>query len=205
MSRTSRRRAIRAVAPVAGLLAAGLLVWQGSYAAFSATTTSPSNAWATGNLALTNSTNAYGTAIGSAVWTAANASNLKPGSTDTKCITVKSTGSLGGPVKLYVTGVTQNAVNLADNLPFTIDLMTTGVTANNVSAGCTGFTGGTNIANAVPLSSLPSTYGTGLGSWTTTGNITGEYAAYRISWTVPNNNNLQGGTAAATFNWEVQA
>ena len=40
MSRTDqrRRRVLRAVAPVAGLLAVGLLVWQGSYAAFSATT-----------------------------------------------------------------------------------------------------------------------------------------------------------------------
>ena len=35
-----RRRALRAAAPVAGLLAAGLLVWQGSYSAFSATTAS---------------------------------------------------------------------------------------------------------------------------------------------------------------------
>ena len=37
MNRT-QRRLVRAVAPVAGLLAAGLLVWQGSTAAFTATT-----------------------------------------------------------------------------------------------------------------------------------------------------------------------
>ena len=49
-----RRRALRAAAPVAGLLAAGLLVWQGSYAAFSATTDNGSDTWATGSLALTN-------------------------------------------------------------------------------------------------------------------------------------------------------
>ena len=54
MSRTNRRRTVRAVAPVAGLLAAGLLVWQGSYAAFSATTVDTGNAWATGQLNLTN-------------------------------------------------------------------------------------------------------------------------------------------------------
>ena len=54
MSRPNRRRALRAVAPVAGLLAAGLLVWQGSYAAFSATTDNAADAWTTGSLALTN-------------------------------------------------------------------------------------------------------------------------------------------------------
>ncbi len=47
---TNRRRAVRAVAPVAGLLAAGLLVWQGSYAAFSATTANTGDAWSTGTL-----------------------------------------------------------------------------------------------------------------------------------------------------------
>ena len=52
MSRTDqrRRRVLRAVAPVAGLLAVGLLVWQGSYAAFSATTNNTGDSWATGAL-----------------------------------------------------------------------------------------------------------------------------------------------------------
>ena len=54
MSRTTRRRAVRAVAPVAGLLAAGLLVWQGSYAAFTATTTNQQDSWAAGKLILKN-------------------------------------------------------------------------------------------------------------------------------------------------------
>ena len=56
MSRTDqrRRRVLRAVAPVAGLLAVGLLVWQGSYAAFSATTQNNSDAWTSGSLTLDN-------------------------------------------------------------------------------------------------------------------------------------------------------
>ena len=56
MSRSDqrRRRALRAAAPVAGLLAVGLLVWQGSTAAFSATTDNGSENWATGSLTLTN-------------------------------------------------------------------------------------------------------------------------------------------------------
>ena len=50
MSVSTRRRAVRAIAPVAGLLAAGLLVWQGSYAAFSATSSNTANAWTTGEV-----------------------------------------------------------------------------------------------------------------------------------------------------------
>ena len=45
-----RRRFVRATAPAFGLLAAGLLVWQGSYAAFSATTQDTTNTWGSATL-----------------------------------------------------------------------------------------------------------------------------------------------------------
>ncbi len=106
MSRTTRRRAIRAVAPVAGLLAAGLLVWQGSYAAFSATTNNTSDAWDTGSLALTNNggTGTYAgstTALFNGLVAGQPENNIKIGSTGTKCITVESTGSIAGALKMY--------------------------------------------------------------------------------------------------------
>ncbi len=93
-----RRRALRAVAPVAGLLAAGLLVWQGSSAAFSATTQQrrhldhrPAGAhqqrW---HRPPTPAPRRRSSAQPSAQ------QNLKPGSTDTKCLTVESTGTLAG-------------------------------------------------------------------------------------------------------------
>ena len=47
-----RRRALRAVTPLAALLIAALLVWQGSNAAFSASTNNTNDTWSTGNLAL---------------------------------------------------------------------------------------------------------------------------------------------------------
>ena len=206
MSRPNRRRAVRAVAPVAGLLAAGLLVWQGSYAAFSATTTSPSNNWTAGQVSLFNSSNNYAAAVGTATWAAAN--NLKPTSTDTKCITVKSTGSLAGPVRLYVNNVAQTN---ADNLQFTIKVMNAGVTASNVTAACAGFAATSTLATNVALSAIPTSYvgpPVGYGGWTTagTGPATPEYAAYQISWTVPAGapSSIQGGTASADFVWEIQ-
>lgn len=206
MDRSTRRRILRTVAPVAGLLAAGLLVWQGSYAAFSATTTSPSNNWAAGTVSLLNSSNNYAQASGTATWS--SATGLKPGSTDTKCITVKSGGSLAGVVKLYVQNVSQTNA-LGDNLLFTIKAATTGITATNVSAACSGFPGASTTltgAGGTALSALPAGgYSNGYSSWTTTG-VAPEYAAYQISWTVNSAapSTVQGGTAAADFAWEVQ-
>ena len=51
-----KRHLIRIVAPAVGLLAAGLLVWQGSYAAFSATTVDTAPCQYDGELAATANT-----------------------------------------------------------------------------------------------------------------------------------------------------
>ena len=120
MSRTTRRRAVRSVAPVLGLLAAGLLVWQGSTAAFSATAPNTSDAWTTGSLALTNN-GGTGTFAGSttALFTQ---SGLKIGDTGTKCITVESTGTLAGSLRLYRGALTgTGAAALAPQIGLTID------------------------------------------------------------------------------------
>jgi hypothetical protein len=208
MSRTTRRRAIRAVAPVAGLLAAGLLVWQGSYAAFSATTTSPSNSWATGQVTLKNNTNAGAyQATGVAAF---SVTNLAPSATaSVKCITVESSGTLPGAVKFYTTGVTPSVAGtnqVSSNISVTVTEQTTGVTANNVAADCTGFTGSTPVASGL-LNALPSTYGTGGGTFAPTGAAT-QYAAYKISYVFnpgPAVADVQGKTANATFVWELQS
>jgi hypothetical protein len=207
MSRTTRRRAVRAVAPVAGLLAAGLLVWQGSYAAFSATTTSPTNAWATGQVTLKNNTNGAYQPVGVAAF---SVSNMTPSATaGVKCITVESSGSLAGAVKLYtanVTASTPGTNQVSSNIIVTITEMTTGVTSNNVAANCTGFVAGPVIANGLALNALPTGYGAGLGSFAPTGAAT-QYAAYKISYVFnpgPAVTDVQGKTANADFVWEIQ-
>jgi hypothetical protein len=214
MSRTTRRRSVRVVAPVAGLLAAGLLVWQGSYAAFSATTTNTADAWTTGNLQLTNS---GGGAVFSGSTPALFAgttlgqpeNNLKIGATGTKCITVQSTGSLAGGLKLYrglITG-TNNAA-IAPQIGLTIDAAPIGAAANVLST-CAGFPVAsiTNLGTNVALSAYPSTYAAatvlGLAAGT-------QRVAYRITWTLnttgtnAGDNLLQGSTAQADLNWEIQ-
>ena len=90
-----RRNLVRVLAPTAGLLAAGLLVWQGSYAAFSATTQDTRNTWSVGNHDRWSTTAAPLTYA--ATTTAAfGGASLKPGSTGTTCLTVKSTGTAAG-------------------------------------------------------------------------------------------------------------
>lgn len=200
-----RRRALRAAAPVAGLLAAGLLVWQGSYAAFSATTDNTGNAWSTGNLNLTN--NGGGTTYGASTAALFTEPGVRPGSTNVKCITVQSTGTLASNLRLWrgAIGGTANAAGLAAALNVTVDSQNVGA-AVNVQANCTGYTAGTSgaIYNGT-LAGMPTTYSTANGT-ALTGTPT-ERIAYRISWTLPSSvtdNTLQGQTATTTFTWETQ-
>jgi hypothetical protein len=203
MSRTTRRRAIRAVAPVAGLLAAGLLVWQGSYAAFSATTSNGANNWAAGSVSLTDDDG--GSALFSATQpTPTGASALKPGDTRTNCIKVTNNGTLAGPVKLYVQGYTQT-LGLGDNLTVTVEQGTG--TAATAFGNCTGFTNTATLVNAQTLTAFAGantsfTNGVG-GASLAVGGVT----YYRFTTTVnaAAPNSVQGGTAQATFQWEIQA
>ena len=218
MSRTTRRRAVRAVAPVAGLLAAGLLVWQGSYAAFSASTNNQADAWATGNLSLTNN----GGTLGAGTYSGSTAAlfkgtvagqpenNLKIGSTGQKCITVDSAGSLAGTLKLYrgvISGT--NGALLAPQVSLTIDAANVG-SGVNVGNDCAGFPGSgtTSIVSAVPLSGLQTSYATATNSFGVLGSA--QRVAYRIAWTITTtgttagDNALQNSSAIADLTWEIQ-
>ncbi len=208
MNRTTRARAVRSVAPVAGLLAAGLLVWQGSYAAFNATTNNTSDAWSTGSLALTNN---GGTATYSGTTTALfTETGIKVDQAAVaKCITVQSGGSLAGSLKLFRGAVTgTNSAALAPALKITVEAA--GVAAaTNVAANCTNFpaTGITTLHNAVALSALPTDYASATGVAVASGT---QRVAYRITYTLPTtgstagDNALQSSTAQADLTWEIQ-
>src|ERR1700733_3804817 len=113
----NQRRLVRTIAPVAGLLAAGLLVWQGSTAAFNATTNNTGDSWSTGKLKLQN--NGGGTAMAATTANLFAETGIKPGVSGVKCITVESTGSLAGTLKMYRGAITgTNGTNLATALNF---------------------------------------------------------------------------------------
>ena len=144
MNRTNRRL-VRAAAPVAGLLAAGLLVWQGSTAAFTATTGNSADSWATGKLKLQN--NGGGTAYADTTANLFSETGIKPGVSGVKCITVESTGSLAGTLKMYrgTTIAGTNSANLAAALTFQVDAAAVSA-STNVAAGCSDWAGGTSGA-----------------------------------------------------------
>jgi hypothetical protein len=209
MSRTTRARAARAIAPVAGLLAAGLLVWQGSYAAFSATTVNEGDSWATGSLVLENN-GGNGSSYGQTTTVGLfGESNLIIGSSGQKCLTVSSTGSLAGSLRLTrdaaFTGA--NAAALANALVVTVEAANT--SGADISSNCTGFptTGVSTLHTAVALSGLPTAYGSAP-SFGVPANA--QKVAYRISWSLPTtgstagDNALQGATATTNLNWEIR-
>jgi hypothetical protein len=201
---------------VAGLLAAGLLVWQGSYAAFSATTGNSADAWTTGTLALSNNGGSAGTYSGSTAAlfngtvAAQPENNLKIGASGTKCITVESTGSVAGALKLYRGAITgTNSGLLAPQISLTIDAGSV-TAATNVAANCTGFptSGTTPIASAVALSALPIDFATATANFPVAGGT--QRVAYRIAWTITStggavtDNALQNSSAVSTLTWEIQ-
>ena len=200
-----RRRALRAAAPAAGLLAAGLLVWQGSYSAFSATTANTGDVWTAGTLTLTN--NGGGAAYAATTTATFNEVGLKPGSTNTKCITVKSVGTAAGALKFYESALADSAPSLGAQIQVTIDAAPVGA---DVLANCAGFpaVGLTNVATGIALTALPVSYAGAVPSVAVASGT--QLVAYRIAYTFvttgtnPGDNALQGKTVTAGFTWELQ-
>jgi hypothetical protein len=191
----------------------GLLVWQGSYAAFSATTNNASDSWASGALTLTNDAGT-GTYSGTtaAVFTE---TAIKPGSTNSKCITVAAGGATGGTLKFYrsaITGTT-NPTLLAPQLAMTIlaTPVLTAVPSPAVGVNCANFpTSGTSLltTGTSTLTTVPSTYATGLGAFVIP--VGARWVTFKITYTFTStgtnsgDNALQSSDAAADLNWEIQ-
>jgi hypothetical protein len=195
-----RRRALRAATPFAALLIAALLVWQGSNAAFSATTDNTNDTWATGSLTLSN--NGGGTVYAGTTTALFTESNLKPGSTGVKCITVASGGSLAGSLRLYRGAITgTNSVALANVVDVTVNAAAVG-SATNVAANCTGFPGTSSTVYNGTLNGMPTTYAAANSTALSGGN---ERIAYRITWTINASagNSVQSSSAIADLVWEV--
>lgn len=185
----------------AALGVSALIVAQSSYAAFSATTSNPTNNWTAGTVALSDDD------ANSAMFTV---TGLKPGSTGQKCIVVTSTGNLPSTVKLYGTNAaTTNALSASINLTVVQG------TGGSFSGGCTGFTpqatnssvySGTLAAFGSAATNFASGFPTaGAATWAPTGTGS-ESRTYQFNYTLDANapNTVQGGTAAMGFTWEAQ-
>jgi hypothetical protein len=197
-----RRRALRAVTPLAALLVAALLIWQGSNAAFSATTDNTNDTWATGNLVLTNN-GGVGTVYSGSTAALFAEGNRKPGDTGFKCITVNSGGSLPGNLRLYRGAITgTNGTALAGFINVTVDAVVATPTTN-VQADCVGYTGGSAGGTfSGTLNSMPTTYAAATGVAVAGGT---QRIVYRIGWTInaAADNSVQSSSAIANLNWEI--
>jgi len=180
----------------AGLLVSAALVWQASYAAFSATTSSPTNNWSTGTVVLADDDS------NTAMFTA---TALKPGSTASKCIAVTSSGSLASTVKLYGTGKT--ATNSLDTH---LDLVVEQGTGGTFAGGCTGFTVDAGAANTftgtlAAFATAYTNFSNGFGTFAPTG-ASSQTKVYKVTYTLNASapNSVQGSTASMGLTWEAQ-
>lgn len=182
----------------AALVASGVIVSAASYASFSSSTTNPTSNWNAGSVTLADDDS------NSALF---NASALKPGSTDSKCIVVTSTGNLPSNVKLYgTTPATTKAFSSYVNLTIT---QGTGSSFGAATA-CNGFTPATTNPTVYSgtLANFGSTYtnfSNGADTWAPTGSGS-EARTYKFTYTVDPNtpNTSQSGTASLGFTWEAQ-
>jgi hypothetical protein len=178
----------------AALLLSGAVVAGGSYSAFSATTANPTSNWTTGTVVLSDDD------AGSALFTA---TNLKPGSTGSNCITVTSTGSLASAVKLYATAAAGGT--LGSQITLTVEQGTS--SSATTFGSCANFTS-TSTLYSGSLTSFGSTYtsySNSVGSWTPTGSGS-ENRVYKFTYSLPSNlaNSYQNTTASLGFTWEAQ-
>ncbi|MEO6713785.1 MAG: hypothetical protein ABIM89_10200 [Mycobacteriales bacterium] len=183
-----------------GLLVSGMIVWQSSYAAFTAVADGGSNSWSTGTVALSGDD---GSSSGGATGTAMFApTNLRPGSTGSNCVEVSYNGTLAAAVKVYIKpgGLTGSAA-LASQLDVTIAEGTGGAFNN-----CAGFTPGatTFTGTLAGLAAASTNFGSGAGAWAPS--ASGQKQTYRVTYTLKSTapTSVQGTSAGATVTWEAQ-
>jgi hypothetical protein len=192
-----KANALRAGAVTAGIAAVGVLLVQGSTAAFTASTDNKSNVVESGTVVLTN--DGAGTAM-------FNLGNLNGGQTVERCINVSYDGSLTADIRLF--GASSG--ELAPGLATTIEIGAGAVGGKGFS--CTGF-----VAIAPPGSSATTplfndtldvfgknntSYATSLGGFNEA--TKGASKSYKVTVKVSNLAAYQGKSAMADFTWEAQ-
>ncbi len=219
MDESRRRRFTRAAAIPIGLLASGALVFAGSQSAFTATTDNAANTWTAGKAELKNNgakaTAAFDVSSTPAAFPATGGGTnltIKPGDTGSKCIVVANSSSVNGQVRFFADSVA-GSVNPPGNAALTTQLLVTVDFAAGQFLGCTAFPAApTNVFGGAAgglVGAMPTSYaGAAAGIWNPVGGGADDFGTYRVTWTLPNNTTndaVQGGTATADFNWEIQS
>jgi hypothetical protein len=193
-SNRTRRILLRSSGPVAVLLA-GLMVWQGSQAAFTAETFNAGNNWNTGSVLLTND------GTGSAMFTL---QDLVPMQTGSHCINVTATSNVAGTIRTYFPNGVANG--LENNLTMKVE-QGTGASY----ADCTNFVSASTFA-ATPLATMFSAhdlFSNGILEWNKGTGV--ETQSYKFTWTFDTSalsqaqiDALQGTSVRTDIEWELQ-
>ena len=181
---------VRIGAAILAVLAAFLLAFQATNAAFSAQTDNQSNQFAAGTVTLTDNDG------GSALFTV---TDMVPGQTEIGCIEVTYSGSLNPEVRTF------GAVTGGDGLEAFLDL-----TIERGDGDCTTFgtstavwTNGTDGDLGV-FAATATNYASGVDAWQPTGGAPNDTVPYRFTVTLQDDNGAQGLSSAVTFTWEAQ-
>ncbi len=197
-TRVGKWQRARWAAILVGFLASALLVWQASYAAFSATTDNAGNTWSAGTVVLSDDDS-------SSVMFTVNA--MKPGDTSSHCIQLTYTGNLAASIRLYGS-VTPGSPDLSPYVQLEVDQGSGGSFAD-----CTGFTADTSApvlftgtlgGTTSPFSATDWTNGKTT-AFAPTGGAPQTYTYKFVTTLDPNAPNAaQGGSVTVTFTWEAQ-
>jgi hypothetical protein len=196
---TTTTKVLATIATPLAIVALGATVYQASYAAFTGQTRNSGNEWATGSVKLTDDDN------GSARF---RVTNMLPGDTQTKCITVTADASVPSTVKGYAVNPVTSTAGLENKVLVTIDSGTGGSFAD-----CTGFTavGPAHVTNA-PLSAIAqvNTFDNGFGGWSVPAGLSSR--TYRMTWkfdttgmTQAQIDQMQGAKTGIDMQWEMQS
>lgn len=199
------RVATTLAAPVA-IVTAAALIWSASNAAFSSSTRNSGNNWSTGTVALSDD---------DAGSTRFLVTNMLPGQTETRCITVTSNASVPGLVRGYVVNPIGLESDLADHLQFTSRSGTGGSFAS-CTAGPTPFVPEREDIPAsapLPFSTLlaHNSYATAVLAVDWVVPAGRSMRTYEITWTFDTTgvsqselNGMQGVQVGLDFQWELQ-
>jgi predicted ribosomally synthesized peptide with SipW-like signal peptide len=171
----------------------------GTYAAFSGTTSNPSNAFAAGTVALSDN-DAGGSLL--------SLSNATPGNSSTGCIKITYSGSLNANVHLYGSATASLPTYLTLTVTRGTDSSPSFASCSNFTADATNYIGsGAGVIYSGNLSAFPSTYAGGVvdptsgspATWSTS-----DAHSYKFVVTVQNNAAAQGLSSTASFTWEAR-
>ncbi len=172
------------------LLVVSMTLFRVSESAFSDTTENAGDQWTAGDVVLTDDDS--DTAMFAVT-------SMKPGDTETECITVTYSGSLDAAVTLY------GSLTAGDGLDDYLNLVVRRGSGGSFG-DCSGFSSTETVYTGTVdgFVGTHTSFGTGAGSWTPTGGGADDDMTYQFEVTLQDDNGAQGLTTTATFTWEAQ-